>query len=171
MANLLQNRRQVLKRAGVLGALAALFSPVQAFAQTNSQSNAKAPAIGGSWRVHVTPQGAGSPPPFQGLHTFTGDGTITTAEQRDLVPPTFMSAGHGTWVQLASNDGPDDFEYNYQKLVVDTQGNLLGTVVVHVKIELSQGGQAFTGKGTSVFQPAGQPPNPDYVFTLGASRI
>jgi hypothetical protein len=171
MANLLQNRRQILKRAGVLGALAALFSPASALAQSNAQPSANAPAISGSWRVNATPQGTGSPTPFQGLHTFTADGTITTAEQRDLVPPTLMSSGHGSWVQLPSNDGPDDFAYNYQKLVVDAQGNLLGTIKVHVKIELASGGQAFTGTGTSVFQPVEQAPGPDYVFMLSASRI
>lgn len=162
-----QNRRQLLKRAGVFGVLAALLSPSSAFAQ----SNANTPDIGGSWRVTVTPQGEGTPPPFQALHTFSGDGTTTTAEQRDMVPPTLSSPGHGSWVKLLSKDGPDDFAYNYQKLVVDTQGNLLGTITVHLKIELINGGQAFKGSGTSVFQPTEQAPAPDYVFMAAGSRI
>jgi len=167
MANILQNRRQILKRAGVLGALAALFSPSAAFAQSNGNTQ----AIGGSWRVSITPQGAGSPAPFEALHSFTGDGTTTTAEQRDMVPPTFMTPGHGTWVQLPSKDGRDDFAYSYQKLVVDTQGNLLGTVNVQIKIELTNGGQSFKGSGTSVFLPAGQSSAPDYSIMLSATRI
>jgi hypothetical protein len=167
MPNILQNRRQILKRAGVLGALAALFSPSAAFAQSKSNT----PAIGGSWRVSITPQGAGSPAPFEALHTFTGDGTTTTAEQRDMAPPTFMTPGHGTWVQLPSDDGRDDFAYSYQKLVTDTQGNLLGTMIVHIKVELARGGQTFTGTGTSVFLPAGQSSAPDYSIMLSASRI
>lgn len=172
MANILQNRRQVLKKAGVLGALATLFIPAQAFAKSNTTpASMKTAGLGGSWNVKVTPHGSGSPPPFQGLHTFSGDGTIITAEQRDIVPPTLMSSGHGSWVQLSSNDGPDDFAYNYQKLVVDTKGNLLGTIHVHVKIELLEDGQAYKGTGTSVFQPVAQPPAPDYVFMVSASRI
>lgn len=171
MANILQNRRQVLKRAGMLGALAALFSPAPALAQSTAQASANTPPIGGSWRVTITPHGAGAPAPFEALHTFSGDGTTTTAEQRDMVPPTFMTPGHGTWVQLPSDDGPDDFAYSYQKLVVDTQGNLLGSVNVHIKIELTNGGKAFKGSGTSVFQPVGQSSTPDYSFMATASRI
>ncbi len=177
MTNFLQNRRQVLKRAGVLGALATLIIPAQAIARANTTTantattNTATASIGGSWRVNVNPHGSGSPAPFQGLHTFSGDGTTITAEQRDMVGQTRMSAGHGSWVQLPSSDGPDDFAYSYQKLVVDTSGNLLGTIHVHVKIELSGDRNSFTGTGTSVFQPVAQPPNPDYIFELSASRI
>ncbi len=180
MANILQNRRQVLKRAGVLGALgtlATLFIPAQALAKSNTTTaNTTTPStttagLGGSWNVKINPQGSGSPAPFQALHTFSGDGTIITAEQRDMVPPTFMSSGHGSWVQLSSNDGPDDFAYDYQKLVVDTKGNLLGTVHVHAKIELCKNRQSYSGKGTYVFQPVAQPPAPDYIFILNANRI
>ncbi len=150
MTNVRQNRRQLLKRAGVLGALAALFSPSAALAQTNPTTNT--PDIGGSWRVTFTPQGSGTPPPFQALHSFTGDGAITTAEQRDQVPPVMASPGHGSWTRLPSNDGPEDFVYSYQKLLVDTQGNLIGTQTFNIKVELIEGGKAFKGSGTSVFQ-------------------
>jgi hypothetical protein len=167
MANVRQSRRQLLKRAGVLGALVALFSPSAASAQGITES-----PIGGSWSVAITPQEAGAPSPFQALHTFTGDGAVTTAEQRDMIPPTFMSPGHGGWVQLPSSDGPDDFAYNYRKLVVDAQGNLVGTMVVHIKIELIKGYQAFKGKGTATLQPAtGQAAAPDYSFDAIGSRI
>ena len=167
MSNLRPNRRQLLKRAGVLGALAALFSPAAAFAE----SNASTQTIGGSWHVSITPQGAGVPAPFEALHTFTGDGAVTTAEQRDQIPPTLMSPGHGTWVALPSNDRPDDFSYNYQKLVVDTQGNLVGTMIVKAKIELTNGGQSFKGTGSVVLQPVTGQAAPDYVIMLDANRI
>jgi hypothetical protein len=89
-----------------------------------------------------------------------------------MIPPTFMSPGHGGWVQLPSSDGPDDFAYNYRKLVVDAQGNLVGTMVVHIKIELIKGYQAFKGKGTATLQPAtGQAAAPDYSFDAIGSRI
>ena len=171
MANFLQNRRQLLKKAGVLGAIAAVFSPVAAITQAHAQSNTSNSSLGGSWRVSVNPQGEGSPAPFQGLHTFSGDGAITTAEQIDLIPSNQMTAGHGSWVKLSSNDGRDDFSYHYQKLVVDANGNLLGTQIINVKIELTKDGRSFTGSGTSVFQPVAAPTPPDYVFTLSASRI
>ena len=166
MANILHNRRQLLKGAGVLGGLAALLSPATAlFAQPNTNT----PTIGGSWQVHVTPQGSGTPSPFQALHTFTGDGALTTSEQRDQVAPRLKSSGHGSWVKVPSTE--DDFVYSYKKLVVDTQGNLLGTQNIKIKIELAKDGQSFTGTGTSVFQPAQQPPDPDYVFRLTGSRL
>jgi hypothetical protein len=176
MANVRQSRRQLLKRAGVLGALAALFSPSAAFAQSNTNT----PPIGGSWSVAVTPQGAGAPSPFQALHTFTGDGTVTTAEQRDQIPtqqssqlpPTLASPGHGVWVQLPSNDGPDDFAYKYMKMLVDTEGNFVGTLNVQIKIELTENGQAFKGKGTAVVvPPGGQALAPDFVIMAAGSRI
>jgi hypothetical protein len=178
VANILQNRRQLLKKAGIFGGLAALFIPAQAIARAAETTTASAKItgttnanLGGSWNVKVNPKGSGTPPPFQGLHTFTGDGTTLTTEQHDMVSSTPMSPGHGSWVKVQSNDGRDDFAYNYQKLVVDSQGNLLGKVHVHVNAELSADGQTFTGKGTWVFQPVSQPPNPDYIFELSASRI
>ena len=167
MSNGRQNRRQLLKRAGFLGVLASLISPSAAFAQ----SNANTPDIGGSWRVTFTPQGTGTPS-FQALHTFTGDGAITTAEQHDQVPPTLASPGHGSWTRLPSDDGPDDFAYDYQKLLVDTQGNLVGTQHFHLKIELTEGGQAFKGSGTSVIQDTtGNSAAPDFPIMLQARRI
>lgn len=88
-----------------------------------------------------------------------------------MVSSNPKSPGHGSWVKLPSSDGKDDFAYNYQKLVVDSQGNLQGKVHVHVTVELGKDGQTFTGKGTWTFQPVSQPPAPDYIFELSASRI
>lgn len=178
MTNVRQNRRQLLKRAGVFGGIAAVLSPAAALGQhllspktASAQGITEAP-IEGSWRVSVTPHGTNDPAPFQALHTFTADKAVTTAEQRDPVPPTFKTPGHGAWTQLPSNDGKDDFLYHYEKLVVDAHGNLVGTEVINIKVELIEGGQAFKGSGTMVFQPStGNNTAPDAIIMVHATRI
>ena len=72
------NRRQMLKRAGALGALAALFSPSAAFAQT---TDANAQSLEGGWRTTITLQGNA---PFQGLITLDAGGGLVDTQQIDL---------------------------------------------------------------------------------------
>jgi hypothetical protein len=189
MSNVQQNRRRLLRRAGVLGGLAALVSPLAALAgqsltsvqakenTKSSQANTKGPQ--GSWRIKATTHGPGAPPPFEALHTFAADQTTTTAEQFDQiptkqgtqVPSSLASSGHGTWSMASSDDGPDDFVYKYEKLLVDTKGNLVGRLQVNIKAQLTENGQAFEGKGTAiVIPPSGKTP-PDYGFTLHATRV
>jgi hypothetical protein len=170
MSNVRQNRRRLFAKAGILGALAALFNPSAAFAQANWKTQNPT----GSWQITTTTQGSDAPPSFLALHTFTGDGTTTTAEQRDQIPTkqgaqmsSLASPGHGVWTKTGSNE----FVYDYRKMLVDTQGNFVGTLKVHIKAKLSEDGQTFKGKGTAVVvPPSGQTP-PDYSITLSATRI
>jgi len=198
MSNVQQNRRRLLQGAGVLGGLAAIVSPVTAIVNQSLSAHAMGPAVHamgttkestrgqpantkgpqGSWRIKATTHGPGAPPPFEALHTFAADQTTVTAEQRDQIPtqqgtqvPTLASPGHGTWTMAASDDGPDDFVYKYEKLLVDTQGNLVGILQVNIKAQLTQNGQAFKGKGTAVVIPPGGQTSPDYGIALSATRI
>src|SRR5215471_9935159 len=66
MTDVRPNRRQLLRRAGALGALAALVSPTVACAQQASaqQANGNAQGLEGAWHVITTPEGPGAPPPL-----------------------------------------------------------------------------------------------------------
>ena len=57
MTDIRPNRRQVLRRAGALGALAALVGPTVACAQQASaqQANGNAEGLEGAWQVITTP--------------------------------------------------------------------------------------------------------------------
>src|ERR1700730_17349691 len=92
MTVLRPNRRQLLKRAGAFGALAALLSPVSAIA---SSTNVEGPE--GSWLSTITVVGSGAPPPFLALETFTAGGEYVEIDQADFSPPVFGSPGHGAW--------------------------------------------------------------------------
>jgi hypothetical protein len=180
MANVRQNRRRLLQGTGALGGLAALVSPIAALVGQSSFAEAKGTTKGpqGSWRIKATTHGPDAPPPFEALHTFAADQTTITAEQRDQIPtkqgthvPTLASPGHGVWTMASSHDGPDDFVYKYEKLLVDTQGNLVGILKVDIKAQLTQNGQAFEGKGTAVVVPPGGKAPPDFSIMLHATRI
>jgi hypothetical protein len=188
MLNVQQNRRRLLRRAGFLGGGAALVSPLVALASQaltsaqakektqGPQKNTKGPQ--GSWRIKATTHGSDAPPPFEALHTFAADQTTVTAEQFDQIPtkqgtqwPTLASPGHGVWSMASSDDGPDDFVYKYEKLLVDTKGNLVGILRINIKAQLTENGQAFEGKGTAVvIPPSGKTP-PDFSISLSATRI
>ena len=73
------NRRHILKRARALGALAALFSPSAAFAQTTMPANTQ--SLEGGWRTTITLQGNA---PFLGLITFDTGGGLVDTQQIDL---------------------------------------------------------------------------------------
>lgn len=138
------NRRHILKKAGALGALAALFSPSAAFAQTttgNTQS------LGGGWRTTVTLQGNS---PFLGLITFDAGGGLVDTQQIDLSQQG--TPGIGSWVST----GGGAFTLNFFKVASDAKGNLSFTVRFVITIQLSGDQNAFNGSGTfTVFDPNG----------------
>jgi hypothetical protein len=72
------NRRQLLKKAGGLGALAAVLSPSAAFAQTTSDTT-QSPE--GGWLTTITLHNPNTVGPFQGLMTFApGSGVVDTEQ-------------------------------------------------------------------------------------------
>lgn len=138
------NRRHILKKAGALGALAALFSPSAALAQTttgNTQS------LGGGWRTTITLQGNS---PFKGLITFDAGGGLVDTQQIDLSQQG--TPGIGSWVST----GGGAFALNFFKIASDNKGNLNFTVRFVITVQLSGDQNAFQGSGTfTLFDPSG----------------
>jgi hypothetical protein len=139
------NRRQILKKAGALGALVALFSPSAAFAQTK---DANTQSLEGGWRTNVTLQGRS---PFLGLITFDAGGGLVDTQQIDLA--NNGTPGIGSWVST----GGGAFALNFFKIASDNKGNLNFTVRFVITVQLSGDQNAFQGSGTfTVIDPNGQ---------------
>lgn len=155
MTDLRSTRRQVLKRAGVLGATAALLSPTAALAKQND--TAQGPE--GSWLTTITPTAPGSVP-FKGLVTFDKGGGLVESGQGDEAPPILTSPGHGAWV----NSGSDDIAFNFIKLLYDTSGKFAGLLKIHGTAKLE--GDILTGSATFVVtDPTGK------VIATGSNTI
>jgi len=140
------NRRHILKRAGALGALAALLSPSAALAQTTSGN---APGLQGGWKTTITLEGTA---PFQGLVSFDAGGGLVDTQQIDLSQQA--TPGIGSWVST----GGGAFALNFFKIASDNKGNLNFTVGFDITIQLSGDQNSFQGSGTfTVFNPNGNP--------------
>jgi hypothetical protein len=132
------------QKAGVLGALAALFSPSVALAQTTTGN---LQGLEGGWRTTITLQGNS---PFQGLITFDAGGGLVDTQQIDLSQQA--TTGIGSWVST----GEGAFALNLFKIASDNKGNLSFTVRFVITIQLSGDQNAFQGSGTfTVFDPNG----------------
>lgn len=138
------NRRHILKKAGALGALAALFSPSVALAQTTTENTQN---LAGGWKTIITLQGNS---PFQGLITFDAGGGLVDTQQIDLSQQG--TPGIGSWVST----GGGAFALNFFKIASDNKGNLRFTVRFVVTIQLNGDQNSFLGSGTfSVINPKG----------------
>lgn len=133
------NRRQLLKKAGAIGALAALLSPSAAFAQTTSETT-QSPE--GAWFTTITLHNPKTVGPFRGLMTFAPGGGVVDTEQIDLANGS--TPGIGSW----TSSGQDTFALNLFRLLVDNKGNLRFTVKISVTFQLSKDSNAFNGSGT-----------------------
>ena len=139
------NRRQILKKAGALAALAALFSPSAAFAQSK---DANTQNLEGGWRTTVTLQGNS---PFQGLITFDAGGGLVDTQQIDLA--NIGTPGMGSWVST----GGGAYALKFFKIASDNKGNLNFTVKFVITVQLSGDQNTFQGSGTfTLFDPHGK---------------
>ena len=146
------NRRQLLKKAGVLGALATLLSPSAAFARS---TNVTVQSLEGAWRTTITLQGNS---PFLGLITFATGGGLVDTQQIDLNQQA--TPGIGSW----TSTGSDTLALNFFKIASDAKGNLSFTVRFVITIQLTGDQNAFNGSGTfTVFDPNG---NKRFTHTL-----
>src|SRR5689334_7284257 len=91
------NRRQLLKKAGAIGALAALLSPSAAFAQTTGD-NTQGPE--GAWLTSITLHNPNTVGPFQGLLTCAAGGGLVDTEQIDLA--NGGTPGIGSWTSTGA---------------------------------------------------------------------
>ena len=148
MTDVRPNRRQVLRRAGALGALAALVSPTVACAQQASaqQANGNAEGLEGAWHVITTPEGPGAPPPLPVLIVFAAGGGLVDSGRPPGTP------GFGAWVRSGANT----FALTFLALRFDPQGHVAGTTKVRAQANLSADGNTYTGPGlTELFDATG----------------
>ena len=144
MADTRPHRRHILKRAGALGAFAALVSPSAALAQTTAGN---ALSLAGGWKTTITLQGSA---PFQGLVNFDAGGGLVDTQQIDLSQQA--TPGIGSWVST----GESAFTLKFFKVASDSKGNLNFTVRFVITIRLSGDQNSFQGSGTfTVFDPNG----------------
>jgi len=139
MTDLRTNRRRLLKRAGALGALAALLPSASAFAKPTDA--VKGPE--GSWLSTVTALGSGAPPPFRVLETFADGGGYVEIDQADFVPPVFGSPGHGAW----ESTGERKFAATFLVLKFDAKGADQGITKVRGGGTIAEDGNAYSGAG------------------------
>lgn len=149
MTDLRPNRRQVLKRAGALGALAALVSPTVACAKQAGAQQARGSAVGleGAWHVITTPEGPGAPPPLPVLIVFAAGGGLVVSGRPPGTP------GFGAWVRTRENT----FALTFLALRFDPQGHFVGSTKVRAQANVSQDGNTYTGPGlTEMFDATGK---------------
>ena len=144
MTDLRSTRRQILKRAGVLGATAALLSPTAALAKQHDA--AQGPE--GSWLITSIATAPGSVP-LKALVTFDKGGGLVESNQGDEAPlsaalPILKSPAHGAWVSTGSNE----IAINSIKLLYDTSGKFAGLAKTHVTAKLE--GDTLTGSAMVV---------------------
>jgi hypothetical protein len=114
----------------------------------------KKKSIVGSWSETVTFSGAGAPPPFKSLGTYTEDGNVVVADQGNdtTVLPFVFSPGHGSWVHL---DGRT-FAWTVIELVTDLSGNLVAILKVRGEHTVNELGNGYTGQfRAELFDPFG----------------
>lgn len=154
MTDVRPNRRQVLKSAGALGALAALVSPTVACAQQAStqqastqQATGNAEGLEGAWQGTVTTEGLGAPPPLPILIMFAADGGLVVSGRPPGTP------GFGAWARTRENT----FALTFLALRFDPQGHFAGTTNVRAQANLSKDGNTYTGPGiTEIFDATGK---------------
>lgn len=163
MANVRPNRRQLLKRAGAIGAVMTLFSSAPAFAK--STDAVQVPE--GSWLSTVTVTGSGAPPPFLVLETFAAGGGYVEIDQADFAPPVFGSPGHGAW----ESTGERSFAATFLVLKYDAKGTAQGMTKVRGGGTITEDGNAYSGAGNfEIFDVNGKLIYSAH-FTIQAKRI
>jgi hypothetical protein len=131
------DRRTVLRRAGVVGGVAALgaVAAPSALADEDEQST----SLVGGW-IGTTDAG---PPfgPFKALYTFARGGGLVTSSSIDLSPRSLSTPGYGTWTKT----GQRTFAFTFDAFVFDQQGNPAGTVEARPTVTLDKAGETFSG--------------------------
>ena len=74
----------------------------------------------GSWKINVARSQSGLPP-FQALHTYFADGTMT--ETTSVLGKGTEGPGHGVWVSRE-----DSYHNTFELFVFDDSGEFAGTV-------------------------------------------
>ena len=104
------------------------------------------PSLVGSWEFTVTTPSATSAVatlPFEGLATFTSDGTVVETDIQALLTPA--TPGHGIW-QQGPIPPPVGYKYvRFTTLIPNVNGSLRSKRIVTMLITLNSAGDQFTG--------------------------
>jgi hypothetical protein len=142
--NLQVNRRQILKRAGIVlgasGAIAALAIPASADGQDHDEVE-----IVGLWQGVVSAQD-NSFPPFSTFEQY-GAGTWISSGQTDLTPAVLASSLWGTFKRV----GRRKFHGIGRFWTYDPSANPTGFGAVDQTTTVSEDGKTYHGKGSLQF--------------------
>ena len=116
---------------------------------SQAQGGTVAPQIQGSWIVDVTSPGI---PLSKALFTFAaGSGLIGVDAS---LPPSQVTALHGTWVRK----GGHEFAFTFVTFLFDPAGAFVGSFKVHETLTLEADGDAYNGVFTGeILDPDGNP--------------
>lgn len=109
----------------------------------------KQSSLVGSWKLNIDRSQAGLPP-FQALHTYFADGTMT--ETTSILGKSTEGPGHGVW----QNAG-EAFDSAFELFSFDESGELAALVRVRAKIQLDGPDQIHGETAVDVFPPDGEP--------------
>jgi hypothetical protein len=102
--------------------------------------------VQGSWLLTITPApGLITIPPFRALMTYTADGGVIetdTAAIAAVLPGYSATTGHGAWAERG-----DEFASTVVKLVLDRNGQFVGTLRIQGAARLNPALDGYSGSG------------------------
>jgi hypothetical protein len=117
--------------------------------------------IVGLWLTTVTADGQ---PVFQAFESFSSDGLEVL---NDNGAPQAGNVCLGVWISAGRNIKVNHPSWNY-----DSNGNLIGTVVIREQVALDPGGNSFKGTVTvDVYDLNGKQVQPTFTAQLSGKRI
>lgn len=120
-----------------------------------------APTVVGMWHVVYTTDGQAV---GEGFDTYSADGTETLVDNEN---PATDNVCTGVWVQT----GPLTYKLTHPSWNFDTNGNLIGTVIIRDSVTLGKDGNSYTASETiDLFDNSGTPTG-HFEFSLAATRI
>jgi hypothetical protein len=124
---MLKNAKRIILSLIATLLLAAVATTTWAQSDEGQDRPAQAKLVG-TWRV-VVPTSAGGSPPFEALHTYHDDGTLT--ETSSLLGTLSEGPAQGVW-----KGHDDDFAGTFELFIFDQNGAPVGKVRVRTAIHL-----------------------------------
>jgi hypothetical protein len=138
------NTKRFLSAATMLIVTASLL--LAACAPTAPAKDNQAEKLLGSWNADITTPSQGT---FPALFTFSGDGSVITAES----PLPFESSGHGNW----NSKTPGEVAYTFMALFGSEEGKNTGKLKVAGTLNLNADNTSWSGPfKIDVFDATGQ---------------
>lgn len=133
-------RRQLLKGAAAVGALAALEG---AGIDRAAEAEAATPSLAGTWMIQTKSSSSTS----MDLAAFTRDGIVIDAGSVPMTAPPAgqgngpITIGLGSWTAAAAGG----FNVRFASLGVDPKGAYAGTATIDAHVTLGATGNSFSG--------------------------